>query len=60
MALLGLCCCSGFSLVVVSGAPLQVHQILIVVASPVVEHNLSQVWASVVVAMGSVVVVPGL
>ena len=45
LTVLGLCYCSGFSLVVVSG-------LLIVVVSLVVEHRLSGKWASVVAACG--------
>ena len=45
LAVLGLCCCSGYSLVAVC-------RFLIAVASLVVEHGLWSVWASVVVAHG--------
>ena len=62
-AVLGLCCCSGFSLVAASGgcslvavsggsSLVAVHQLLIAVASRVAEHRLLNVWASVVVAPG--------
>ena len=42
LAVLGLHCCTGFSLVVVSGgySPAGVHGLFIVVASLVVEHGL--------------------
>ena len=42
MAAPSLRCCDGLSLVVVSGATLQ---LLLVVASPVAEHGLWSVWA---------------
>ena len=42
LAVLGLHCCEGFSLVVVSGdySLVSVHELLIAVASPVVEYRL--------------------
>ena len=42
LAVLGLCCCTGFSLVVVSGgcSLVAVHGLLIVVTSLVAEHRL--------------------
>ena len=54
LAVLGLCCCTGFSLVVASGgySPVAVPGLLIVVASLVAEPGLSGSWASVVVAPG--------
>ena len=60
--MLGLHCCAGFSLVVVSvcvcvcvcGAYslIVVCQLLIAVASLVLEHNLQDTWASAVAAPG--------
>ena len=52
-AVLGLCCCSGFSLIVVRGgySLAAVHRLLIAVSS-VVEHEVQSAWASVVVAPG--------
>ena len=43
LAVFCLCCCEGFSLVVASGgySPVAVQDLLIAVASPVVEHGLS-------------------
>ena len=54
MAVLGLHCCTGFSLVVVSrGYTLvAVSRLLIAVASLVAEHELSGTWASVLAAHG--------
>ena len=51
--MLGLCCCSGFSLIVVRGgySLAAVHRLLIAVSS-VVEHEVQSAWASVVVAPG--------
>ena len=43
LAVLGLCCCAGFS-------PVTAHGVLTVVVSLVVEHRLQGVWASVVAA----------
>ena len=53
LAVLGLCCCSGFSPVMASGGHclVVVCRLLIVVAS-LVEHRLWSVWASVVSARG--------
>ena len=53
LTVLGLCCCTGFSLVVASMgySPVVVHRRLIAAAS-LVEHRLYSVWASVVVAHG--------
>ena len=52
LAVLGLCCSVGFSLVAASGGySLGVmHSLLIVMASLVTEHGLQGPWASVVVA----------
>ena len=52
-AVLGLCCCVGFSLVVASGgcSLVVVHE-LIAVTSLIVEHRLQGMQASVVVAPG--------
>ena len=65
--MLGLCCCEGFSLVVVSGcyALIVVHRLLIAVASLVAEHRLWGTQASVAAApglssTGLIVVAPGL
>ena len=53
LAVLGLGCCVGFSLVAVSrGYSLVEHGLLIVVASLVAEHRLQGVQASAVVARG--------
>ena len=53
MAVLGLCCCIGFSLVVASGGySLVIDRLLIAVASLVAKHRLRGVGASVVVALG--------
>ena len=54
LAVLGLCCCTGFSLVAASGgySPVAVPGLLIVVASLVAEPGLSGSWASVVAAPG--------
>ena len=51
VAVLGLHCCTGFSLVVASGGCSLVvaHRVLIAVASVVGEHRLWAAWASVVV-----------
>ena len=51
LAVLGLRCCAGFSLAVVSGAcsRIVVHRLLIAVPSLVGEHRLWGAWASVVV-----------
>ena len=52
--MLGLCCCTGFPLVVVSGVYFLValHRLFIAVASLAVEHRLWGTRASVVVAPG--------
>ena len=54
LALLGLCCCMSISLVAVSRgySPVVVHELLIVVASLVAEHELSGARASVAAARG--------
>ena len=54
LAMLGLCCCKGFPLVVVSGrySLVAVRGLLIVVASLVEEYGLCGMWASVVAACG--------
>ena len=54
MAVLGLHCCTGFSLVVVSRGytVVAVSRLLIAVASLVAEHELSGTWASVLAAHG--------
>ena len=54
LAVLGLCCCLGFSPVMASGVHclVVVCKLVIVVASVVVEHRLWSVWASVVSARG--------
>ena len=64
LAVLGLCCCTGFSLVVASGgfSLVEVHRLLVVVTSPVAEHRLQGIQVSVAAApelysTGSVVVV---
>ena len=66
-AVLGLCCCTGFSLVAVNGgySLVAVPGLLITLASLVEEHGLQGAQASAVVApglqsTGSVVVVHGL
>jgi len=53
---LGLCCFTGFSLDVVSGAYslVAVHALLIAVASSVVEHRLQGAQASVAAALWDV------
>ena len=52
--MIGLCCCTGCSLVAASRghAPVAVHGLLIVVASLVVEHGLQNVQASAGAAQG--------
>ena len=52
--MLGLCCCEGFPLVVVSGrySLVAVHGLLTVVASLVEEYGLYGMWASAVAARG--------
>ena len=62
MALLGLRCCAGFSLVAAGGDCSLVveHGLLVAVASPVAEHRLWGMQASVVVACGLRTVVPRL
>ena len=52
--MLGLCCCKGFSLVEESGgcSLAVVGRLLIVVASPVAEHGLPGMQASVAAARG--------
>ena len=54
LAVLGLRCCSSFSLVVATGGYclVTVHRLLSAVASPGVGHRLSGAQASVVVAHG--------
>ena len=54
LAVLGLPCCVGFSLVVESRSYSVVvgHRLLIVVASLAAEHRLSGTWASVVIFSG--------
>ena len=55
MAVLGLCCCVGFSLVLASGgfSLVVVHGVLVVHGgSLVAEHGLYGAWASVVVICG--------
>ena len=57
MAVLGLCCCAGFSLVAASGGRLfvVVRGLLIVLASLVEEYGLHNAWTSVVVhGLGSI------
>ena len=51
MAVLGLCCCLSFSVVVMRGGYSldAVHGLLIAVVSLVEDHGLSGTWASVVV-----------
>ena len=53
MAVLSLCCCTGFP-------PVVVHRLLTAVASLIVKHGLLGSQASVIVARGSVAVVPRL
>lgn len=61
MAMLGLCCCLGFSLVAVSGGySLVAVRILIVVVSLVAKHKLLGAWVSVAAHALSAVVAPGL
>ena len=59
--MLGLCCCSGLSLVVASGdcSLVAVHGFLISAAS-FVGHGLQGVQASAAVACGSAAATPGL
>ena len=47
LAVLGLCCCTGFSLVVVSRACslIAMHGLLIAVVSLAAEHQLYDTWA---------------
>ena len=54
LAVLGLCCCVGFSLVVASRSYtlVAVRGLLVAVASLVAEHRVCGIWASVVVARG--------
>ena len=67
LAMLGLCCCRGFSLVVVSGpySLAVMCGLLMAVASVVAGHGLQGTWASAVVASrlqdtGTIVVAQGL
>ena len=47
LAVLGLCCCSGFCLVVMGGCPLAVVlRLLVAMSSLLVEHGLQSVWTS--------------
>ena len=50
LAVLGLCCCVGLSLVAASGdcCLIAVHGFLILVASLITEHGLQSIWTSVV------------
>ena len=50
LAVLGLCCCVGLSLVAASGdcSLIAVHGFLILVASLITEHGLQSIWTSVV------------
>jgi len=59
---LGLCCCSGFSVVVMSGgfSPLAVYGLLTVLASLVVEHGIWTDGLQELLHMGSVVAIPWL
>ena len=54
VAVLGLCCCAGFSVVAVSGgcSVAAAHSLLTVVASLVVGHGLKGIWTSAVVVPG--------
>ena len=54
LAMLGLCCCAGCSLVVAirGGSPAAVCGLLTAVASLAAEHGLQGAWASVLVAPG--------
>ena len=54
MAVLGICCCSGFFLVAASRgySLVAVCRLLFAVASLVASHRLKGAWASVVVAWG--------
>ena len=62
LAVLGLLCCEGLSLVVATGAdsPFVVRGLLTAVASLVVEHSLQGARASVVEACGLSSAAPGL
>ena len=55
MAVLGLPCCMGFSLVAAGGvhSPVVVHRLLTVVAYLVAEHGLYGVWAQQLRLQGS-------
>ena len=57
MTVLGLHCCTGFSLVAASRGSIAVHQFLIAVASLVTENGFYCTWASVVVACGLITAV---
>ena len=52
--MLGLCCCSGFSLVAESRdySPVVLNGLLTVVASLVLDYGLCGAWASIVAACG--------
>ena len=54
LAVLGLCCCVGFSLVAASSGSslVVVHGLFIAVASLIVQHGLQSCQASVIVAPG--------
>ena len=61
LAVLGLYCCEGFSVVGKSwGSSLAVHELFIAVVSLVVQHRLLGIWASVAEHVGSVVAAPRL
>ena len=61
LAVLGLCCCEGFSLVAASGGRSAVAACRrLSVVAPLVEHRLSGAQASVVAHVGSVVTAPRL
>ena len=59
---LGLCCCTGFSLVATSGgySLVAVHSLLIAVASLFAEHRLYDTWASAVAVQGLSSAIPQL